>query len=190
MSVDTQLLFNHVCNRRFFLKASFFAFSCLIAGPAFPDVIKRLPEGRLRLFNLHTDDKLTVKYRNSSGQYDSTALQELNWVLRCPYTGQAIEMDTAMIEFVNLVDKRIGRHNEIQVISGYRSPEYNSLLLSEGRHVARGSLHMAGKAMDIRISGVDLRKIRDVALDMKLGGVGYYRDSNFVHLDSGRYRTW
>jgi uncharacterized protein YcbK (DUF882 family) len=100
------------------------------------------------------------------------------------------DMDKDMIEFVNLVDKRFGSNNEILVISGYRSPEYNQLLINEGRNVVKNSLHLAGKAMDIRISGMDLCKLRDEALSLRLGGVGYYKQSNFVHLDSGRFRTW
>lgn len=149
-----------------------------------------MPEGKLSLINIHTDEKLSVTYRNASGQYDTEALKALNWILRCHYSGQAMEMDTNAIEFVNLTDKRLGGNNEIHIISGYRSPEYNQLLIREGRHVVQNSLHLKGKAIDIRIPHVDLSKVRDVALDLKLGGVGYYRQSDFVHLDSGRFRTW
>jgi len=190
MNFCTKSLLGHFCNRRFFLKASFVAFSSLFAIPAFSDARRTLPEGKLTLLNIHTNDKLTVKYRNASGQYDPDALKELNWILRCHYTGQALNMDPDVIEFVNLVDKRFGGRNEIHIISGYRSPEYNKRLINEGRHVVKNSLHLAGKAIDIRISGVDLCKLRDEALNMNMGGVGYYKDSNFVHLDSGRFRTW
>jgi uncharacterized protein YcbK (DUF882 family) len=190
MNFYSKTLFGHLCNRRFFLKASFVAFSSLFASPAFSDARRTLPEGKLTLLNIHTNDKLTVKFRNSSGEYDPDALKQLNWILRCHYTGQELNMDTDMIEFVNLVDKRCGSHNEIHIISGFRSPEYNKLLINEGRHVVKNSLHLAGKAIDIRIPGVDLCKLRDEALNLKLGGVGYYKESNFVHLDSGRFRTW
>ncbi|HTZ16805.1 MAG TPA: DUF882 domain-containing protein [Dissulfurispiraceae bacterium] len=183
-------VFHHNCNRRFFLKASIVAFSSLLAGPVFSDVGMVLPEGKLTLLNIHTNERLAVKYRNSSGEYDPQALKELNRLLRCHYTGQSIDMDTGVIEFVNMVDKKCGGNNEIQIISGYRSPEYNKLLISEGRHVVRNSLHMVGKAIDIRMPGVDLCKLKEEALKLKLGGVGYYRESNFVHLDSGRFRTW
>lgn len=149
-----------------------------------------LPEGKISLLNLHTDDKLTVKFRNAFGVYDPGALRDLNWILRCHYTGQVHDMDRDVIEFVNMVDKRCGGRNEIQVISGYRSPQYNKLLINKGRHVARNSLHLEGKAIDIRISGVDLGKLRDEALNLHLGGVGYYKKSDFVHLDSGRFRHW
>ena len=190
MSFCTKSLYSRIFSRRFFLKASFVAFSSFLAGPAFSDARKTLPEGKLTLLNIHTNDKLTAKYRNAAGEYDPYALKELNWVLRCHYTGQVLDMDKDMLEFVNLVDKRFGGRNEILVISGYRSPEYNKLLINEGRHVVKNSLHLAGKAIDIRISGVDLSKLRDEALNLKLGGVGYYKQSNFVHLDSGRFRIW
>jgi len=181
--------FYRCCNRRFFLKASVVAFSSLFSRMSYSG-IRTLPEGKLTLLNIHTNDNLTIKYRNSYGQYDPGALKELNWVLRCHYTGRSIDMDKDVIEFVNLVDKKLGGNNEIIIISGYRSPEYNQLLISEGRHAVKNSLHLTGKAIDIRIPGVDLHKLRDEALNLKLGGVGYYRESNFVHLDCGRFRSW
>jgi uncharacterized protein YcbK (DUF882 family) len=184
-----KLLSNDCCDRRFFLKSSLIAAS-LIFVPSFSFAGKSLPEGKLSLYNTHTGDRLTVKYRNAAGEYDASALRELNWILRCHYSGQAREMDRDVIEFVNLVDKRFGGGNEIQIISGYRCPEYNSKLIHAGGGVARHSLHLTGKAIDIRISGVDLGRLREEAFKLRLGGVGYYRKSNFVHLDSGRFRTW
>jgi uncharacterized protein YcbK (DUF882 family) len=183
-------LFERSFDRRFFLKAALVVASSLFPVTAFSYARRTLPEGRLSLLNIHTNDKLTVKFRNISGEYDPGALKDLNWILRCHYTGQVHDIDKDVIEFVNLVDKRCGGRNEIQIISGYRSPEYNKKLINEGRHVVKNSLHLAGKAMDIRIPGVDLSKLRDEALKLKLGGVGYYKQSDFVHLDSGRFRTW
>jgi uncharacterized protein YcbK (DUF882 family) len=191
INVIDKSLFERSWNRRSFLKASLLvAVSSLFPVPAFSYARRTLPEGRLSLVNLHTHDKLTVRFRNASGEYDPGALKDLNWVLRCHYTGKVHEIDKDVIEFVNLVDKRCGGRNEIQVISGYRSPEYNRKLLNGGRGVAKHSMHLDGRAIDIRMPGVDLRKLRDEALDLKLGGVGYYKKSNFVHLDSGRFRTW
>jgi len=140
--------------------------------------------------NLHTNDKLTVRFRNSYGEYDPGAIKDLNWILRCHYTDQVHEMDKDVIEIVNLLDKKFGGRNEIQIVSGYRSPEYNSMLVGRRRRVANNSLHLEGKAIDIRISGVRLRKLRDEALKLELGGVGYYRRANFVHVDCGRFRRW
>jgi uncharacterized protein YcbK (DUF882 family) len=184
-------LFERPCDRRFVLRASLlFAVSSLFPVPAFSFAGKTLPEGKLSLLNLHTNDKLTVKFRNASGEYDPGALKDLNWIMRCHYTGQVHAMDKDVIEFVNLLDKRFGGRNEIQIISGYRSLEYNSMLANKSRRVVNHSLHLEGKAIDIRMSGVSLRKLRDTAIDLQLGGVGYYRKSNFVHLDCGKFRTW
>ncbi|HMK59613.1 MAG TPA: DUF882 domain-containing protein [Dissulfurispiraceae bacterium] len=190
MHIYNKSLSGCLCDRRSFLKASFIAVSALITNSAFSDARQTLPEGKLTLLNIHTNDKVSVRYRHESSGYDAEALKELNWVLRCHYTGEIHDIDTNVIEIVNLIDKRLGGNNEICIISGYRSPEYNRMLISEGRHVVKNSMHLQGKAMDIRIPGVDLCRLRDEARKLKLGGVGYYKESNFVHVDCGRIRTW
>jgi uncharacterized protein YcbK (DUF882 family) len=179
------------CERRFFLKASsLVVLSSLFSFPSFSYAGKTLPEGKLSLVNTHTNDKLTVKFRNASGKYDPGALKDINWILRCHFDDKMHAIDRNVLEFLNLVDKRCGSRNEIQIISGYRSPEYNHKLMLESRGVVKSSLHQEGKAIDVRISGIGLSKLREEALKLKLGGVGYYKKSNFVHLDSGRFRTW
>lgn len=183
--------FSHCsCNRRLFIKASLVGLSTFFCRPALCIASEKLPEGKLTFFNIHTNEKLSVAYRNAYGEYDTEALKALNWILRCHYSGQAIDIDINVIEFVNLTDKQLGGNNEIHIISGYRSPQYNELLMNEGRHVVKNSLHLVGKAMDIRMPRVALSRLRDVALDLRLGGVGYYGQSDFVHLDCGRFRTW
>jgi uncharacterized protein YcbK (DUF882 family) len=188
-------------DRRSFLKASLLGSAALLLKPALagaeekaaspPELNPRkLPEGRLSLYNIHTEEKLTVNYRKESGEYDPEALKALNWILRCHYTNLVANIDIAVLEIVNLVDKLIGGSRMIHVISGFRSKAYNELLAREGHHVARHSLHMLGKAIDLRIPDVDLFNIRETALDLQLGGVGYYPKSDFVHLDSGRFRFW
>lgn len=147
-------------------------------------------KGALSLHNTHTDERLSVTFRNSDGTYDVDALNAVNWILRCHFTNQQTVMDVNTIEFLNLVDNRLGGGNEIQIISGYRSPSYNSLLSSNGRHVAKHSLHLVGKAIDIAIPGIDLHSVRRTAVALQLGGVGYYPGAGFVHIDSGKFRTW
>lgn len=179
-----------MCNRRFVLKTSLVAMASLAFFPELSYASKSLPEGRLNLYNLHTEEKLAVRYRSSSGKYDSEALKDIKWILRCHHNGEMHEIDRELLEFVNLVSRKFGSQKEIQIISGYRSPEYNRMLVQGRRGVAGHSLHMEGKAIDIRITGVNLRTLRNEALGMELGGVGYYRRSRFVHLDSGRFRRW
>lgn len=147
-------------------------------------------KGSLSLYNTHTDERLSVTFRSPDGSYDIEALNAVNRILRCHFTNQQTIMDVKTIEFLNLVDNRLGGGNEIQIISGYRSPTYNSLLSSNGRHVAKHSLHLVGKALDINIPGVDLHTVRRTAVALQLGGVGYYPGAGFVHIDSGKFRTW
>ncbi len=179
-------------SRRSFLKASLLGSLALCAGsPAWASLAEEFAfPGRLRLYNTHTGEKLRVTFRDYAGQYDEGALAELNWFFRCHYTNKQCEMDIDTLEYLNLVDQRLGGGKEIHVISAYRSPEYNRFLLNQGRRVAKKSLHLEGRALDIRIPGVATAQIRQAALRLQLGGVGYYPGSNFVHLDSGDFRTW
>ena len=184
-------MFHSFLSRRTFLKASLVGASLLLSrgvlsGTAFAD---DLPEGRLLLYNIHTNERLDVTYRKPSGEYDPQALSALNWIMRCHYTGKSVDMDVRVIEFLNTVSKMAGPHNEIHIISGYRSPEYNQLLRREGHHVARNSMHLKGRAIDFNIPRVELAVLRRTALSLRYGGVGYY-PGDFVHLDSGRFRTW
>lgn len=179
-------------NRRTFLKASLVGAFLLFSGPAFAEIVYsgESTEGNLRLFNIHTNERLEVCYRDDSGNYDHEALSELNNFLRCHHTQEVIQMDMMVIEFINMVDKRLGGGNEIHIISGFRSPEYNNMLIREGRKVVKNSLHLLGKAIDVYFPRIPLNSVRQAALDLRLGGVGYYPKSGFVHLDSGRFRYW
>ena len=150
-----------------------------------------LPDtGALTLFNYHTNDRLSIRFRRPDGSYDLDGLHAINWIMRCHHTNQETIMDVNAIEYLNLVDKKLGGGNEIHIISGYRSPSYNSLLVQNGRHVAKQSLHRFGKAIDIAIPGIPLDKVRHTAVALQLGGVGYYPGAGFVHIDSGKIRTW
>jgi uncharacterized protein YcbK (DUF882 family) len=150
----------------------------------------RLPEGRLNLYNLQTDERLSVTYRTEAGTYDQGALNELNYLLRCHHTNESTMMDIRLIEFVNLVQKRLGGRRDVHVVSGYRSPEYNEYLIKIGTRAARNSYHVLGQAVDVQIPGVPLRLLRDIAMRVGRGGVGYYPRGKFVHLDSGPVRYW
>ncbi len=150
----------------------------------------RLPEGRVHMYNLQTDERLSVTYRTDGGAYDQDALNELNHFLRCHHTNEMTTMDVQLIEFVNLVQRRIGGRRDVYIVSGYRSPEYNEQLIKMGTRAARHSYHVLGQAVDVQIPGVPLRTLREVALRLGCGGVGYYPRGKFVHLDSGPFRHW
>lgn len=183
---------HHHWTRRSFLKASLVSALALVGRPVWAQdvIIPPALEARLTLYNTHTHEHLDVTYRQPSGEYDAEALNAIDQFLRCHYTNKITKIDPGVIEFVNALDKRLGGGNEIHVISGFRSPEYNRLLRRTGRRVARRSLHQYGKAIDLRIPGVGLKEIRKTALDLRYGGVGYYPRRGFIHVDSGRFRYW
>jgi uncharacterized protein YcbK (DUF882 family) len=179
--------------RRGFLKSTLgFAATLLCARTSFAKHLERaaLPEGRLSLYNLNTNERLTVTYRNELGIYDSEALKALNWALRCHNTNETTAMDLKVIEYLKRLDHALGGGNEIQIISGYRSPSYNGKLRSLSKGVAKHSMHMKGKAIDLAIPGIGLDTIRRTAHSFSAGGVGYYPKSGFVHIDSGPVRAW
>ena len=149
-----------------------------------------LVPGRLALYNIHTREATTVAYRNAAGRYDGKALERLNHVLRCHYTGEVAPIDLRVIEFLSALDQSLGGDREIHVISGFRSAAYNAWLVRHGSGVSPHSLHLVGRAIDLRFPGVALADVRRTALELGGGGVGYYPASDFVHLDSGRVRSW
>ena len=179
--------------RRALLRTSLLGVAVAMAGQWIrPSVSSAgdLPEGRLTFVNLWTDERLDVTYRDEFGTYDLDALDDVNHILRCHHTGEVGAMDVRVIEHVNLVQKKLGGDREIHVVSGFRSPEYNAILVRSGRRAAKNSLHMQGQAIDVQIAGVPPKTIRQVALELGYGGVGYYPRSQFVHLDSGPFRHW
>ncbi len=155
-----------------------------------PDLLPVSVKRSLRLFNIRTNERLDLTYRDSSNRYDPNALRALNRFLRCPFTHKETEIDVRVIEFLNSIDKSLGGNNEIYIISGYRTPEYHRWLKRRGSRPAKNSLHLVGKAIDFRIPGVRLREIKSEAVRMRFGGVGYYPRRGFVHIDSGRFRYW
>lgn len=146
--------------------------------------------GRLALYNVHTRDALIVTYRDAAGRYDRQALDRLNHALRCHYTGEVAPIDLRVIEFLSAVNQSLGGSHEIHVISGFRSAAYNAWLVRHGSGVSPHSLHLVGRAIDVRFPALALDQVRRTALDLGRGGVGYYPASDFIHLDSGRVRSW
>ena len=176
-----------------FLKSSaLFAATLLGAKSAFAKIMDggELPEGKLSLYNINSNERLSVTYRNSFGEYCDDALQALNWLFRCHHTNETTEMDLRVVEYLNRLDNGLGGGNEIHIISGYRSPEYNQRLRNRSKGVAKDSLHMKGMAIDLAIPRIGLDRIRRSALALAAGGVGYYPRAGFVHIDAGNFRSW
>ena len=143
----------------------------------------------LGLVSTHTNEKILATYWRD-GVYDKGALKDINYLLRDFRTGDIAEMDPQLLDLLVELHRRTGSRKAFQVISGYRSPRTNATLASASSGVAKHSLHMEAKAIDIRLYDVALADLHQTAKGMKAGGVGYYAKSDFVHVDTGRVRYW
>ncbi|MDO9048737.1 MAG: DUF882 domain-containing protein [Methylobacter sp.] len=143
----------------------------------------------LALHNTHTGDQLNLTYFEQ-GRYIKDALHEINHLFRDYHDGTVHPIDPALLDQLYDLKHTLEVRKPFHIVSGYRSPATNADLRKHSDGVAKNSLHMEGRAIDIRIEGLDARRIRNAALAMQRGGVGYYGRSNFVHLDTGSVRTW
>jgi uncharacterized protein YcbK (DUF882 family) len=144
---------------------------------------------RLSFENLHTGESWSDEYW-ANGRYEPEALAGIRHVLRDHRTGTSHEIDVRLLDLLVDLHWTLDSNQRFEVISGYRSPQTNAMLHSESAGVAAGSLHMQGEAIDVRLPGRSLAKVRDAALWLGQGGVGYYPRSDFVHVDVGRVRKW
>lgn len=162
----------------------FAAGASLIAKPA----AAALPRD-LAFLNLHTGETLRTVYW-ADGAYVQQSLGDIAKVLRDHRTGDIKPIDPALLDLLHTLRGHLGVTREFQIISGYRSPATNNRLHEASDGVATHSLHMEGKAADIRVQGVALDDLRRAARELKAGGTGYYPQSDFVHVDVGRVRFW
>ncbi len=149
------------------------------------------PEERhLTLFNTHTLETAAVVYKRGA-DFDAAALEALKKLLRDHRNGEMHDMDPRLYDQLFDLARAARCEPHYEIISGYRSPESNDKMSAKpGSGVAKKSLHMQGRAMDVRLKNCDTTKLRDLALAAKQGGVGYYQRSDFVHIDTGNFRTW
>lgn len=147
-------------------------------------------EYRLKFFHLHTGERLDIVYRKGD-HYIPEALESLDRYLRDHRTGDIRHYDPRVFDLLHDLTAQLGRPNaEIDVVCGYRTSWSNEFLRTHGHGVARHSLHMQAMAIDIRLPGISTARVRDAALVLHRGGVGYYAGSDFVHVDVGRVRRW
>jgi uncharacterized protein YcbK (DUF882 family) len=167
----------------------------LLTAPLIQDIQSATPapiEYRLRFYHTHTNERLDIVYRRGE-DYMPDALAELDHYLRDHRTGEVRHFDPHLFDLLHDLTTSVNDSGgEIDVICGYRTPWSNEFLRARSAHtgVALHSLHMQAEAIDIRLPGVPTSTVRDAALRLQRGGVGYYRDSNFVHVDVGRVRHW
>lgn len=143
----------------------------------------------LAFYNLHTGESLATTYWEN-GRYLPEALAEIDVVLRDFRTGEVQPIDPDLLDLLSSLRETIGSREAFAVISGYRSPKTNAALAAASGGVAKKSLHMQGMAIDVRLPGYELSRLRDAAIALQRGGVGFYPGSDFVHLDTGRVRHW
>jgi uncharacterized protein YcbK (DUF882 family) len=150
------------------------------------------PDRMLSFFHTHTGERLTSAYC-CSGDYVPGALADVNHLLRDFRVNAIKPIDPALLDLLFQLNGKLETDQPFHVISGYRTPETNAMLQERGgahSGVATHSLHIDGKAIDIRVPGIALEHLRDLARSLQIGGVGYYPASNFVHVDTGRVRHW
>jgi uncharacterized protein YcbK (DUF882 family) len=188
------LLSSAIPTRRQFLKMGLAA-SALFMAPwnAWAKVGKtliELPERTINLYNVNTGELLSKFVYWQDGNYLKEALDEISYLLRDHRTEETIEFDPSVIDQVCALSNKLGVTRPFEIISGYRSEETNKKLRQTSRRVAKHSLHIEGRAMDLRLPGVSIKQLRTAALTLHEGGVGYYPKRGFVHIDSGPVRHW
>lgn len=158
---------------------------------ATPSAQAMLADSRdIAMSHLHTHERIATVYAVGE-HFVPAALNSLDHFLRDHYNGEVGRMDPQLYELLQRVRRELGRNGPFEIISGYRSPSTNEhLRVTRGGGVARRSLHMDGRAIDVRLPGVSLSVLRDAAVSLKAGGVGYYPRENFVHVDTGLVRRW
>lgn len=151
--------------------------------------MRALPERGLNLYNIHTGESLKAVYW-SQGRYLPKSLVQINRFMRDHRSGEVTQIDPRLLDLMLAMHKKFSGKGAIHIVSGYRSPASNAMLVANTDGVAHNSLHMRGKAVDIRIPGQNPKLVGRAAKSLRAGGVGIYPSSNFVHIDTGRVRYW
>ena len=187
----TSAIFRHGVSRRGFLAAGLATTAaCFLPYNVVAAVSKVFSDERaLSFYNVHTGENMKAIYWND-GTYAPQALADINYILRDYRTGEVKEIDTDLLDLLFALHQKLESKSPFNIISGYRSLETNSFLSIMSKGVAKNSLHIYGKAIDIRFPGYDLKTLQRAAVDLRRGGVGYYPVSDFVHVDVGRIRYW
>ena len=143
----------------------------------------------LSFFVINSGAHLTIAYRNGPA-YIPEALEKINHVLRDPICGDEHAIDPGVLDFLYDLLQKLNYRGDVHIVCGYRSVETNTMLHKQSRSVVLGSKHIEGRALDFRLPGIDSKKIWETAKSMKRGGTGYYKGSDFVHIDTGPVRSW
>lgn len=179
----------NLVRRRDLLRLGAAAGLATIAAPAWAQNLNIWEPRRAVLDNLHTGERFNEVYY-ANGGYLPDALAAATRVMRDWRNGEEHFIDPGLFDALHAIGGKLETRRPFQIISGYRSPRTNAMLHARSKGVASNSQHSFGKAIDVRVEGVQLAHLRDAALALSAGGVGYYPTSNFVHVDTGRVRQW
>jgi uncharacterized protein YcbK (DUF882 family) len=188
MEQPSQAKPNPDLDRRRFLCWGIAAAAAAVPMPAWATVLGTAKR-RLSFVNLHTDEKLTALYW-ANGAYQPSAVKDINYLLRDFRTGEVRAIDLRLLDLLYTLQHRVKSGSPFQVISGYRSPKTNAKLAALSDGVARRSYHMKGMAIDVALTDRTLPALREAAMSLRAGGVGFYPKPGFVHVDVGPVRTW
>lgn len=179
-----QFMYKSILLPFFFFSFCYFVFQ--ISGPVFGQ--------SLCLYNTHTHETFKGTYKNASGCFDSKALSQIDYILRDHRTNETHKIESSLLDSLYDLAKILNPKDPsiicFHIISGYRSPKTNEMLRKKSTGVSSNSLHLKGQAIDIRVPGVSLSHVCQAAKSLKRGGVGCYHGPNFVHMDTGRVRSW
>lgn len=179
-------------SRRSVLKGGLtLSLSAMISVSSFKPALALPSDGMYNISfnNQRSGDTFSGVYRVGN-KYLPEAFERINYVMRDVRADEIFPMDPRVIDIIALVHKHLNADEPYTILSGYRSPHTNAALRSNSEGVAKRSLHMSGQAIDVRLGEISARNIREAAIKLGVGGVGYYPRSGFVHMDSGAFRTW
>lgn len=178
-------------DRRSFIKMGILAAAAGVTpGAVFAERRVSIPrEKSLAFYNIHTGEGLRTVYW-AEGEYLSEAMDNINYIMRDFRTDEIKPIDIRLLDFLHAIGTKLEKWHNFYIISGYRCPATNEYLRHRSAGVDKNSLHMYGKAVDIRVPRCEVSTVRAAALNLRYGGVGYYPDSNFVHVDVGEVRSW
>ncbi|WP_419175148.1 YcbK family protein [Desulfosediminicola sp.] len=176
-----------LCRRRFIATAAKLTICAGLARPLNLHAVP-VPSHKLKFYHIHTREKFELSDPFLDAQEDRK--QDLNSFLRDFRTGEVHPIDFRLMKVLANIQEKTGSNGTYEVIGGYRSGATNEQLRANSNGVALKSLHLVGQAIDLRLTDLPTRDLRDVAISLRAGGVGYYPDSNFVHIDTGRIRYW
>ena len=180
---------SHCSRRDFIIIGTGLLSTCLLPSAGWSALAPDNSHRTISLYNTHTGEELATCYFKN-GAYCPDAMDRINFILRDHRTGEIKAIDPRLMDLLNSVNRQLGCGAPFHILSGYRSRKTNDRLRKKRSGVAKSSYHILGRAIDIRLPGCDSRQLRKACLDLKRGGVGYYPRHDFVHVDTGSFRTW